>query len=282
MRESLLVVDDEKHIRNVLQRSFENLGYTVYAASGGKEGEVLARRIRPRCIILDVMMPDKNGHTVCLNLKRDPATAAIPIILLTAKRLPDDIYWGYDCGADAYVTKPYEPKELEALVAQLITETSQGTRSIAWTGLPARAKVIEEASARLNTGGEVFLAEISFPDEPKKVFIQKYGNAKFRDLIHSLAWMIYKVVRENASAGLVGQGADESFIVLMPPSEAARLEAQIQKATTPVIDGYYHPQERAAQAIVYWQHAPVGTEGDVRKEVPLLRLQWKPREAARH
>ena len=279
MRRTLLVVDDDKAIRNVLQLSFETLGYQVFAAEGGEKGELLAHKVHPNCIILDVMMLDKNGYAVCMELKRDPVTAQIPIILLTAKNLKDDIYSGYDCGADAYVTKPYEPRELEALVEQLIVDAGQGRRSIAWTGLPDASKVLEETSARLNAGGEVFLAELSFPDEPKEVFIQKHGQGRFRELIHSVAWKIYEVVREDASSGFVGQRADDSFLVLIHPSEADKVESQVQKATACCIDAYYDLKERAANATSFWQHASADASTGVRKDVPLVRLQWKALEA---
>lgn len=152
-------------------------------------------------------------------------------------------------------------------------------RSIAWTGLPDASRVLEETTARQDAGGEVFLAELSFPDEPKEVFIQKYGHARFRDLIHSVAWKIYEVIREEASAGLVGQRPDESFMVLIHPSEAEKIEAQVQKATAFTIDGCYDPKESAAKFITFWQHAPNTTSSGVRKQVALLRLQWKPIEA---
>jgi len=280
VKKNLLVVDNDKAIRDVLQLTFETLGYQVFSAEGGEKGELLARQFHPDCIILDVMMPDKNGYVVCMELKRDPATAHIPIILLTAKSLTDDIHWGYDSGADAYVTKPYEPRELEALVEQLIGDADRGQRSITWTGLPDAGKVLEEARTRLGSGGEVFLAELSFPNEPKEVLVQKYGQAKFRMLIHSVAWKIFAVIRKDASAGLVGQRSDNSFLVLIHPSEADRVESQLQKETAPCIDAFYDPKERAANSVTFSQQEPAGTGmGTLLREAPLLRLQWKAIEA---
>jgi len=65
--------------------------------------------------------------------------------LLTAKNTKDDIYWGYDCGADAYVTKPYESRDLIRLVEQLLQDAKEGKRSYAWTGLPD-ASIVEKKS----------------------------------------------------------------------------------------------------------------------------------------
>lgn len=281
MEKRLLVVDNDKGIRNVLQLSFESLGYKVFTAEGGDRGELLAHQLRPACIILDIMMPDKNGYLVCMDLKRDPSTADIPIILLTAKSLKDDIYWGYECGADAYVTKPYDPRRLEALVEQLINETEQGKRSVAWTGLPSDIKVLEEARARIQAGGKVFMAELAFSDHPKLAFILKNGQTKFRTLVHSVAWKMHEVVRDNATVGFVGQRPDDSFVLLVHPSEAERIESLLREATATAIDAHYEPKERAAGAMTILEQSPSDSTANIRREIPLLRLQWAPIDAER-
>src|SRR5512135_2045259 len=115
MHKKILIADDNRAITEVLQLNFSLLGY-------GEQAEQKCRALRPDVLILDVMMPKMNGYKVCRNLKQDQETARIPIILLTAKNLKEDVYWGYDSGADAYITKPYDPRQLEILVDQLIQE----------------------------------------------------------------------------------------------------------------------------------------------------------------
>lgn len=275
MNRKLLVVDDDKAIRDVLQASFNCLGYKVLTAEDGQKGEIAARENLPGLMILDVMMPGKNGFTVCRELKRDSATAKIPIILLTAKNLKEDVYWGYDCGADAYVTKPYEPKVLEALVEQLITEAEEGHPRNAWTGLPHANNILKEGKARLEAGGEVLLAELSFPDEHTKIFVQKYGQAKYRDLIHATSWKVYEVLREEAPAGTVGQRSDDALVVLIHPLEAEKVQKMVQLITAEIIDPHYDEKDLAAGAIIFRERGSTdGGEGILQK-VPLLRLQWK-------
>ena len=274
MKKTLLVVDDEKPLREVLEMSFRCLGYEVYTADNGLEGEVLARRILPSCIILDVMMPHKNGYTVCNELKRDPATDQIPIILLTAKSLKDDVYWGYDCGADAYVTKPYDPRVLEALVERLVADAEQGRRTVAWTGLPDASGILQEAAKRREAGEPYCLVELSFLDGPRETFTQKYGQIRYRDLVHATGWRVYEVVREKTAAGQVGQRRDESFVLLVHTSEAARVKESIERATPATIDSFYGPKEREAGGIIPPAGIVKDLPGGASRLIPLMRLQW--------
>ena len=118
---TVLVVDDDPVIQGLLRVNFEMEGYEVIVAGDGVEGLERARSERPDVVILDVMMPRMDGLEVARNLKGDPATAAIPIVLLSAKAQQIDVRAGGATGADAYVTKPFDPLDLlrrvEALIA---------------------------------------------------------------------------------------------------------------------------------------------------------------------
>ncbi len=278
MNRKLLVVDDDKSIRNVLEASFGLLGYQVTTAEDGEKGEQLAREMRPSLIILDVMMPGKNGFTVCRDLKRDQETAKIPVILLTAKNLRADVYWGYDCGADAYVTKPYEPRELETLVEQLITDAEQGCPKMAWTGLPHANQIIKEFHARFEAGGDALLVELAFPEEQRKVFVQKYGQAKFRDLVHATSWKAYEAVREEAPAGAIGQRPNDALILLIHPLESEKVQKMVLLVTKDAIEGYYDDKDRAAGGIVVREKSLAKDKKDEEemfRTVPILKLTWK-------
>jgi DNA-binding response OmpR family regulator len=117
---TILVVDDDPVIVRLLEVNFEMEGFAVLTAADGEEGCELARAKGPDLIISDVMMPRRNGLELVADLKGDPATAGIPIILLSAKAQVSDIRAGLDAGADDYVTKPFEPNELVERVAKLL------------------------------------------------------------------------------------------------------------------------------------------------------------------
>ena len=218
MRQKLIIADDNRAITEVLKLNFDLLGYEVFVAADGEEAEALFRKVRPALMILDVMMPKRNGYQVCRDLKRDPELMRIPIVLLTAKSLKEDVYWGYDCGADAYVTKPYDPHQLELLVDQLIREAASGTRTVAWTGLPDASKVEAEYRARLEAGAPALLLQVRLLLQGHEV--GGSPDPAHRDLLHQVGWLLHEVAPEAAQAAALGQTSQDRFVVVLNPSEA--------------------------------------------------------------
>ncbi|WP_376795871.1 response regulator transcription factor [Thermogemmatispora sp.] len=123
-REKILVVDDEEVLVETIAYNLEQEGYQVVTALDGKAALELARRERPHLIILDIMLPEIDGLEVCRRLRREPATATIPIMLLTARGEEIDKVVGLEVGADDYVTKPFGRRELLARVRALLRRAS--------------------------------------------------------------------------------------------------------------------------------------------------------------
>ena len=109
----ILIIDDTPDILKMLQRHLEYWGYHVLTASRGEEGLALADREQPDVILLDMLMPTIKGRQVCARLKRNPRTADIPVIFLTALNLADHIKAGLDAGAEDYLIKPFRAEELQ-------------------------------------------------------------------------------------------------------------------------------------------------------------------------
>jgi len=120
----ILVVEDSptylRQISNLLQVN----GYQVIAAIDGEQALEKSVREDPDLIILDIILPKKNGFQVCRQLKTTPSTRNIKIIMLTSKALVSDRFWGLKQGADEYLTKPFDEEELLANVARLLAEVS--------------------------------------------------------------------------------------------------------------------------------------------------------------
>ena len=112
----ILIVDDERDIVECLDMNLRKKGYATAYACDGTEAVLAARRERPDCILLDVMLPKISGIEVCHLLKADQATGHIPVIMLTAKGEEDDKVTGFDAGADDYITKPFGWRELFARI----------------------------------------------------------------------------------------------------------------------------------------------------------------------
>ena len=116
----VLAVDDDPVIQRLLQVNLEMEGYEVELASDGEEALEKVRSFQPDLVLLDVMMPKKDGWQVCQEIKSDPDIEDIPVVFLSARAQDSDIQKGADLGVEAYVTKPFDPIDLVELVAELI------------------------------------------------------------------------------------------------------------------------------------------------------------------
>ncbi|MGH9085246.1 MAG: response regulator transcription factor [Acidimicrobiales bacterium] len=117
---TVLVVEDDPVILRLLEVNFELEGFRVVLAHDGVEGVEVAQAEHPDVIVSDIMMPRASGIELVQTLKADAATAAIPIVLLSAKAQTADLKIGLDAGADDYVTKPFEPLDLVERVNVLL------------------------------------------------------------------------------------------------------------------------------------------------------------------
>jgi two-component system phosphate regulon response regulator PhoB len=116
----ILVVDDEPEAVELLEFNLKKAGFEIITALDGAQAVRQARSGSPNLIVLDLMLPEIDGLEVCKMLRRDPATARIPIIMLTAKAAEVDRIVGLELGADDYVTKPFSPRELVLRVNKVL------------------------------------------------------------------------------------------------------------------------------------------------------------------
>ena len=121
---SVLIVEDDPNIRELLQMYLEKDGYAVTLAADGGQGLEKFRAIQPDLVLLDVMMPVMDGWAVCKAIRQESST---PVIMLTAKGETDDKVTGLKAGADDYVTKPFEMKELLARIEAVLRRSDRGT-----------------------------------------------------------------------------------------------------------------------------------------------------------
>lgn len=112
----ILVVDDEADLVSVLRIGLEGEGFEVLEASDGEEGLRMARECKPALVLLDLMLPKLDGYKVCRALKFDERYRAVPILILSARSGEQDRRLAHDMGADGFITKPYEMKDLVAKV----------------------------------------------------------------------------------------------------------------------------------------------------------------------
>jgi DNA-binding response OmpR family regulator len=122
-KQRILVVDDEPDLVETVSFRLEANGYEVITATDGQDGLTKAREEYPDLIILDLMLPKMNGYEVCTMLKQDSRYQNIPVILFSAKAQEKDERIGRECGANSYVRKPFQAKELLDAIQSLLVAT---------------------------------------------------------------------------------------------------------------------------------------------------------------
>jgi two-component system phosphate regulon response regulator PhoB len=125
----ILVVEDELDVADLIQFNLARAGFEVIIANDGLMGQELAFSEQPALVVLDLMLPGKDGYSVFKALRRDPRTSSLPVIMLTARAQTEDRIKGLEAGADDYLTKPFSPKELVLRVNALLrrSESTPGT-----------------------------------------------------------------------------------------------------------------------------------------------------------
>ena len=179
---TILVVDDEKNIVQLARLYLNNEGFRVEAAHDGKQALEKAKALRPDLIVLDIMMPEMDGLTVCKELRK---TSNVPVIILTARGDDIDRIVGLEIGADDYMAKPFNPRELVARV-KAVLRRSQGERDA--------PEVVEAGGLRIDVASrEVTLDGGSLQLRAKEfdlltAFAQHKGNVLDRERLLRLVW----------------------------------------------------------------------------------------------
>ncbi len=125
MGKKILVIDDDLAINELIKINLELTGYEVVQAFDGIKGFALAKQEQPALIILDVMMPEVDGFTVALRIRKNKSTEDTPILMLTALSQVNDKVKGFDIGVDDYLVKPFEMEELQVRIRALLKRCNQ-------------------------------------------------------------------------------------------------------------------------------------------------------------
>ncbi|MGA1014233.1 MAG: response regulator [Limisphaerales bacterium] len=181
----VLVVDDEPDAIELIRFNLKASGYDVLTAEDGEEALLKARKFSPDLILLDVMLPEIDGLEVCKILRRDPATATLPIIMLTAKASEIDRVLGLEFGADDYVTKPFSPRELVLRVRNLLKRKESKQEEI--ERLQVRDLELDVARHEVRIAGE--MVELT-PTEFKllRILMERKGRVQSRDRLLQDVW----------------------------------------------------------------------------------------------
>lgn len=181
----ILVVDDEEHIRQLVGMYLAKEGFAVETAADGRAALSKVNAVKPDLVILDLMLPEIDGWSVCRELRRSPITESLPIIMLTARDDLIDRILGLELGADDYLTKPFNPRELVARVRAVLR---RAVRSAA-PGRVLRAGDIQvDLERREARAGERTVQLRAKEFDLLAAFVERPGTVFTRDALLNRVW----------------------------------------------------------------------------------------------
>ena len=221
-KQKVLVVEDELSLRDVLRIQLETEGFQVLTARDGREAIEVAVKALPDIVLLDVMLPIVDGFEVCKKLRGTFATHHIPIIMLTAKAEIDGRLQGLEGGANDYISKPWERRELLLRVRNALNWSRQQRAASPLTGLPGNVSINEELARRLSLGKPFAMLQVDI--DYFKAFNDYYGYARGDNAIQSLARILVESAhRFGGSSNFIGHIGGDDFVLLTEPEGAEAL-----------------------------------------------------------
>jgi len=227
---TILIVDDELHIVDLVALCLIPEKYNILKASSGMEALGLVYKEVPDLIVLDLMMPGMNGYEVCQKLKENALTQHIPVIMLTAKGELEDKLQGLKFGADDYLVKPFDPMELEARVEGILRRSRNDIDTHPLTLLPGKKKIVEKLGYLIktlkHTKRKFTIANIKIKNLDK--FTESY-SAKNKENVLMLLARIIKYKLKHEMNFFVGHTLNDNFIVISDSSNINDIKKEFGK-----------------------------------------------------
>lgn len=240
---TILTVDDNPDILDVLKLCLENEGYQVEQAVNGKQAIEKVKQSRPDLIILDYMMPEMNGHDVVRLLKKDILYQHIPVVMLTAKSDVLDKVKGIEAGVDDYVFKPFEPLELVAVVKMILRRNTSALDANPLTKLPGNISIKYEIKKRFEE--EEIFAVCHTDLRQFKAYNDKYGFEKGDLIIKFTSEILLQVLKEYGSVrDFVGHIGGDDFILICQLEEVDKICQEIISRFDEDIINFYSAEDR--------------------------------------
>ena len=239
----ILIAEDEFSLRLVLRTILEHEGFSVIEAANGTEAIAQANEQTPDLVLLDVMMPDLDGYEVCRQLRACFTTRHIPIVMLTARTEVADKVRGLEGGANDYVTKPWDNRELVLRVRNVLEWSAQQRAASPLTGLPGNYSINDEIGRRLKAERPFALLQLDV--DHFKAFNDYYGYTRGDQAIQMLAQILSEsALRYGGPETFVGHIGGDDFVVLTAPETAEPLGEAILEWFNSAARDLYDAEDR--------------------------------------
>ncbi|NLA87101.1 MAG: response regulator [Clostridiales bacterium] len=220
-RKKILIVDDSSFFAKVIVKALTQEGYDVVWASCGEEAFRMVREEKPDLVLLDVVMPDISGFEVCRILRAAESNNLMPIIMITSKDTHEDMLAGLDLGADDYIVKPFDNRELLSRVKNTIKRIDRNRNANPLTGLPGNLEIMRELDYRIEKG--LPFAAIYADLDNFKAYNDVYGFVKGDVAIKLTADILYDTAAVGNSDSFMGHIGGDDFMVVVEPACAERI-----------------------------------------------------------
>jgi diguanylate cyclase (GGDEF)-like protein len=240
--EVILVVDDDQDIARFVEVNLRLHGFEVLVAHDGEQALAVVHERKPDLAVVDVRMPRMDGLELTRRLRADPMTAALPIIMLTAKGLSVDKVVGLTAGADDYIVKPFDTSELVARVRSTLRRTQEFREVSPLTGLPGNNRILREIADRVRGGRDYAVCYIDI-DRFKSVN-DAYGFGRGDEFIGVLARSLHKaVVNVTAPPAFLGHVGGDDFVIVCQPEQVRPITEQAVYDFERAADEIYDPED---------------------------------------
>lgn len=209
----ILVVDDDPDIRDILKLTLSEENYEILEAGDGEEALKLINTKPLDLVLLDYKIPKVDGRQVCRLVKKDLLLSHLPIIMVTGKGEIADKINGIDAGADDYIVKPFEPKELLARIRMILRRTERDLEANPLTRLPGNVSILNELSRHLENKS---LFAVCYIDLDKfKAYNDKYGFEHGDDVIRETARILIRTTQQYGNPDdFIGHIGGDDFVII--------------------------------------------------------------------
>lgn len=247
--ERILVIDDDEQVASYVRLAFTLNGYQVEWINDGRKAFDKANTMLPDAIILDLKLPGTNGFRICEQLRAEPRTRAIPIIVVSGSwKNAQDRIRSIEVGADDFLTKPFDAQELIARIKRMLQRKKVDMGHNPLTGLPGNLAIEEESRRRLATRQNLAFAYIDLDNF--KAYNDVYGIKQGDKVIRLLADLLTEgIKRWGNPSDFIGHVGGDDFVVMSSPDKAETIFSWIAQRFDERIKAYYSEADLRAGCI---------------------------------
>ena len=243
MNPRILLVDDDPDILDVLEIALSEENYEILKAGDGEEALRIIKSKPLNLVLVDYAMPKMNGRQVCIEVKKDVLLRYLPIIMVTGKGDIEDKVGGIEAGADDYIVKPFEPKELLARIKMVLRRSEMDLEANPLTRLPGNVSIINEFSRKIESKS---LFAVCYVDLDKfKAYNDKYGFEHGDEVIRETARILIQATQQLGNPDdFIGHIGGDDFVVITDPQAADKICEKIIAEFDKKVPSFYKEADR--------------------------------------